>query len=95
MMDTINSLFLFYDLSPKRQKLSYTPTRKKHLRGLCKTRWVERHTCFDTFAEMYECLCVSLEAITFPNRHPDLVHVNPEDPESEEWNWQTGRDTVI
>ena len=102
MMDTINSLFLFFDLSPKRQRflevvlqIKGAPTRKRHLRGLCKTRWVERHTCFDTFAEMYECLCVSLEAITFPDRHPDLLRVNPDDPESEEWNWQRDRDTVI
>ena len=89
MMDTINSLFLFFKLSPKRQRflevvlqIKGAPTRKRHLRGLCKTRWVEWHTCFDTFAEMYECLCVSLEAITFPDRHPDLLRVNPDDSES-------------
>lgn len=101
MIDGINSVFLFYDLSPKRQRFleliletKSAPTRKKHLYGLCKTRWVERHTCFDTFEEMYEYVCISLEAITFPHRHPDLLHVKPGDPDSDQWNWQRDRDTV-
>lgn len=101
MIDGINSLFLFFDHSPKRQRFlelvlgsKSAPTRKKHLYGLCKTRWVERHTCFDTFAEMYEYICTALEAITFPNRHPDLLQVKPDDPESDQWNWQRDRDTV-
>lgn len=101
MIDGINSLFLFFDHSPKRQRFlelvlgsKSAPTRKKHLYGLCKTRWVERHTCFDTFAEMYEYICTALEAITFPNHHPDLLQVKPDDPENDQWNWQRDRDTV-
>ena len=50
MIDTLNSIFLFFDLSPKRQRFyekildSFAPdlTQKK-LVGLCNTRWVERH----------------------------------------------------
>ena len=36
----------------------------------------------------------SLEAISIPDRHPDLLQVKPDDPESEQWNWQRDRDTV-
>ena len=66
MIDSINSLFLFFDLSAKRQSFlelvltaKCAPTRKKHLTGLCKTRWVERHSCFETLAQMYEYLYFS------------------------------------
>ncbi|XP_062505707.1 52 kDa repressor of the inhibitor of the protein kinase-like [Corticium candelabrum] len=59
MIDTINSLFLFFNSSPKRQKfmelvldVESAQTRKRHIKGLCKTRWVERHTCFETFQEV-------------------------------------------
>ena len=31
--------------------------------GMCKTRRVERHTCYDTFYDMYEFLCECLEAV--------------------------------
>ena len=101
MIDTIKSVFLFYDQSPKRQKFlelvldaKGAPTRKKHLTGLCKTRWVERHTCFETFAEMYEYTCISLEAIAFPHRHHELMLVRTDGPGNEQWNWQRDRETV-
>ena len=99
MVDGINSVFLFFDLSPKRQKFlelvlkgKVTSTRKQHLIGLCKTRWAERHSCFETLAEIYEGICITLEAICLSHLHPDLMLVNPDDPSSEEWNWQRDRD---
>ena len=59
MVDTINSGFLFFNNSPKRQRFFElvleamdATTKKKHLAGLCKIRWVERHTCFQTFLEI-------------------------------------------
>ena len=30
---------------------------------MCKTRWVECHTCYDTCYDMYEFLCECLEAV--------------------------------
>ena len=33
------------------------------LPGLCKTRWVERHICFEVFLELYEPLITFLDAI--------------------------------
>ncbi|XP_021358427.1 52 kDa repressor of the inhibitor of the protein kinase-like [Mizuhopecten yessoensis] len=79
MIDTLNAVFLFFDLSPKRQRFlerildNMAPTtRKNKLVGLCKTRWVERHTCFDTFYDMYGYLCECLEAILDPYGYPDI-----------------------
>lgn len=64
-------------------------TKKKHLSGLCKTRWVERHNCFETFLELYNCL----KGICLPHLHPELALVTPSDPESEKWDWD--KDTKI
>ena len=48
MVDSIASCFLFFNDSPKRQrffeldlKAMGATTKKKHLVGLCKTRWAE------------------------------------------------------
>ena len=71
------------------------PTKKRHLLGLCRTRWAERHTCFDTLAEMYLYAFISLEAIAFPHLHHDLALVIPTDSDSEEWNWQHDRETKL
>ena len=53
----INEIFLFFDYSPKQQLFIidvlkvYIPNAKAF--RLCKTRWVERHTCLETFLELY------------------------------------------
>ena len=36
------------------------------LPGLCKTRWVERHTCLDVFLKMYGLLLTFLDAVISP-----------------------------
>lgn len=89
MVSTINELFLFYDKSPKRQRqletvlAVFVPDNKKQkLKGLCKTRWVERHDCFDTLFELYQYVVTSLHAMVFPARYPDI----PE-PADESWDW--------
>ena len=45
---------------------------KTKLSGLCKTRWVERHTCYETFYEFYKYICLCLEAIVDPSAHSEL-----------------------
>ena len=42
------------------------------LKGLCKTRWVERHECYETFYELYEYVCISLEVIVDQESHPHV-----------------------
>ncbi|PFX11763.1 52 kDa repressor of the inhibitor of the protein kinase [Stylophora pistillata] len=47
-------------------------SRKEKLKGLRKTRWVERHECYETFYEIYEYVCISLEAIVDHESHPHV-----------------------
>ena len=79
LISTINETHLFLANSPKRQRL-FEQTVKEFLPsslhgklpGLCKTRWVERHTCFEVFLEMYEALIIFLDAILSPHDYPQL-----------------------
>lgn len=73
MIDSINETFLFFRNSPKRQHLleriienQLPDSRVQKLKGLCKTRWVERHTCLETFLELYQPVVLSLTGITDP-----------------------------
>ena len=80
LIGVINEVYLFLANSPKRQRMFeltikvYLP-QSSHTRlpGLCKTRWVERHTCFGVFLEMYEALVTFLETIVSPHDFPDLA----------------------
>ena len=86
MIALINEVHLFLSNSPKRQEFfeqslkEFLPHSKltKHP-GLWKTRWVERHTCFEVFIEVYEVLIVFLDAIELPSHHSKLSDKN--------WNW--------
>ena len=58
------------DNSPKRQIFlelalkQYCPnTRHEILKGLCKTHWVERDSCFETFGKLYEHVVTCLDAM--------------------------------
>ena len=86
-MSAVNEIFLFFDLSSKRQRFLDTvipvhapETRRTKILGLCKTRWVERHTALESFEELYECLSVTFEAILHPQNHPEI-------PQVDTWNW--------
>ena len=79
MIGTLNETFLFFHFSPKRQrflkqvleKCGFT-SRKEKLKGLCKTLWVEKHECYETFYELYEYVCISLKAIADHESHPHV-----------------------
>ena len=84
----INDVYKFLSNSPKRQRMfeltleKYLPkSARKKLLGLCKTRWVERHTCFEVFREMYEALVTFFDAIVSPHEYPELTV------EDNKWNW--------
>ena len=79
LVGLINEAYLFLNNSPKRQQLfgltlkEYLPENShSKLPGLCKTRWVERHTCLDLFLEMYELLVTFLDAVISPHECPNL-----------------------
>ena len=54
--------------------------------GLCKTRWVEWHTCFEVFPEMYVVFVTFLDAMLHPHQHPQLGT-------NDTWDWD--RDTLV
>lgn len=69
MIDSINEVYLFFHNSPKRQAFFELVIEKqeisskvKKLKGLCKTRWVERHLCYETFYEFFQLLSKHLRA---------------------------------
>ena len=88
MMDSCHELFAFFDNSPKRQKFlkivieALSPERTKtKLKDLCKTRWVARHTSFETIFDLYEYIVITLNEICQPTND---VRFYPND---EEWSW--------
>ena len=73
LIGLINKAYLFLNNSPKRQQLfeltlkEYLPENSHNkLPGLCKTRWVERHTCLNLFLEIYELRVTFLDAVISP-----------------------------
>ena len=91
MIDVINEVFLFYNSSPKRQRFFEhilealgSESSKRKLRGLCQTRWVERHTCYETFYELYFYICCCCEAMINPS-------VNAEKHVQDGWDWDSDK----
>lgn len=108
-VDVINEAFFFFDMSPKRQRFlervleAYgSEQAKRRLCGLCRTRWVERHTALDTFYNLYHYVCLCLEAMTVPDQHRHVyartdIEASTDDsrdlPPAEQWSWD--RDTKM
>ena len=92
MMDSCRELYSFFDNSPKRQSFlnivieALSPeTKKRKLKNLCKTRWVERHSTFETIFDLYEYIVVTLNEICEPT---DDERFYSEDGIAE-WNWDS------
>ena len=77
----MDEVYLFLHNSPKCQQMfqltiSYHLPDSSHskLPGLCKTRWVEKHTCYmKSFSNVYVVLVTFLDAIISPREYPELV----------------------
>ena len=92
----INEVYLFLSKSLKRQrfpevaiKTNLPESTHLKLHGLCKTRWVERHTCFEVFYELYETFISYLDAMISPHQYPEFSPVGSD----HSWNWD--RDTKL
>ena len=79
LIGLINKAYLFLNNSPRRQQLfeltlkEYLPKNSHNkLPGLCKTCWVERHTCLNLFLEIYELLVTFLDSVISLYEYPDL-----------------------
>ncbi|XP_078679498.1 52 kDa repressor of the inhibitor of the protein kinase-like [Branchiostoma floridae x Branchiostoma belcheri] len=79
MLETLKTVGLFFKYSPKRQReleraidrgneervaAGLKPWKKTKIKPMCETRWVEKHTCLEDFAELHKPLVECLEAIT-------------------------------
>ena len=74
----------FLELVPLDVYISELHVKKK--KGLCKTRWVERHDCLERFYNLYGYIFACLDAMTNPTGHPNLQKAGvPHD----DWCWDT------
>ena len=97
MIDVINETYLFFSLSPKRQRflelvLSVcAPESRVHkLKGICKTRWTERLDCPETFRSLYEYIFTCMDAMVEPREYPQIVR-----DECDWWGWDTSTKTKV
>ena len=103
MIDSINETFFFFHNSPKRKSffhrvlaIKYPEHKKQKVRGLSKTRWVERCECYESYFEMYACIASTFEAILNPAAYESVYITLLNDGETttmNDWNWD--RETRI
>ena len=97
MMDSCRELYSFFDNSPKRQRfldividvLGKGETKKRKLKNLCKTRWIERHSTFETIYDLYEYVVTTLDEICVPSQDERF-----ECPGEESWNLDASTRTL-
>ncbi|XP_063586880.1 uncharacterized protein LOC134764230 [Penaeus indicus] len=94
MINTCHEIYIFSDSSPKRQKFleaiikAQCPKSKVlRLQGLCKTRWTQRHTTYDTLFALYPYLLRVLDEICMPSGN------TYSQTSSTDWNWD--KDTEV
>ena len=88
---------VFFDNSPKRQRfldividvLGKGETKKRKLKNLCKTRWIERHSTFGTIYDLYEYVVTTLDEICVPSEDERF-----ECPGEESWDWDASTRTL-
>ena len=92
----MNCSVFFFDNSPKQQKLLTTvidalsPEKtKRKLKDLCKTRWIERHSTFETIFDLYEYIIIPLNEICVSTNDDVQFYPNNED-----WSWDAKTKTM-
>ena len=90
MFDSCQQAFLFFHNSPKRQRFlehvigcSCPAAKKTKIKGLCKTRRVERHATFDTILELYPYLVQTWDEVCCPSTCEQLY------PDGNTWKWDS------
>ena len=70
MIGTLNEVCNFFKYSPKRNELllevieiESPDSKKKTVRSLCKTKWVERHEAYEVFYDLLPSVLRALEVI--------------------------------
>ena len=59
------------------------------MKDLCKTRWIERHSTFETIYDLYEYVVTTLDEICVPSEDERF-----ECPGEESWNWDATTRTL-
>ena len=92
MAGTITEISNFFNYSPKRQRclenvisIDQPGSRRSKIRDLCRTRWVERHEAYETFALLLPSIVKTFEVILDEQQHQQYSLETP-------WNWD--RETV-
>ena len=86
MIDTVSSVARFFNNSPKRQlalekwiaDVQPCDEKRRKLKDLCRTRWIERHEAYEVFIDLF---------FPFVSCVEDIVHSS-----SSEWNRDTRSD---
>ena len=65
-------------------------TKKRKLKNLCKTRWIERHSTFETIYDLYEYVVTTLDEICLPSEDERF-----ECPGEESWDWDASTRTLV
>ena len=72
MRGVLKEVSMFFEFSPKQQSKfeevaaeEDADNRTKKLVGLCRTRWVARHTSLAVFRQLYSVVTTTLSAIAF------------------------------
>ena len=93
LIEIINETYLFFHLSPKRQRflelvldVCVPESQVTRLKGLCKTRWTERHDCLETFYSLYEYIFTTVHAMLEPDEYPQVAEAGGN---KEAWSWDT------
>lgn len=98
IMNSCRELYSLFDNSPKRQRfldividvLGKGETKKRKLKNLCKTRWIERHSTFETIYDLYEYVVTTLDEICVPSEDERF-----ECSGEESWDWDASTRTLV
>ena len=97
-MDDLTSLCYFFANSPKRQQdfetfidyhkdeLSISDSNEKHVIGLVKTRWVEKHNAYENYHILYRFVVATFESICSPTLYQKF-YLGLEEKHKEKWSW--------
>ena len=86
VIDTMNETHLFFHYSPKRQAFfervleeCCQDVKLEKLKGLCRTRWVERHEAYENFKELFPAVIMTMDMICHPHMYNN--------PSLNDWAW--------
>ena len=82
----MNEAHLFFHYSPKRQAFfervleeCCQDVKLEKLKGLCRTRWVERHEAYENVKELFPAVIMTMDMICHPHMYNN--------PSMSDWAW--------